>query len=193
MQEQKTKPVLQALPSWLGLGFLSGLFSWPHARAGGVRFFFSPRELQRGFNKPFVERFVSLYAAWTPATYKSLGYSASDADIREHIATVQCDVTSGYLNHGDNTGVLGITHSDVHIEVAALEYMNVNEKLQIDDTTFAYELHNACVWRFAGPDVANGSRETGLVRLSGLTDEQIRANKSALDAAFFAVQSELKG
>jgi hypothetical protein len=193
MEEGKTKAGLRSLYSGLSLGLLSDFFPWPHARAGGVRFFFSPRRLQRGFDPYFVERFVALYAVWTPATYKYFGYRVSSDDLRSHISKLRCDVIGGYLTNGrGDDSLLGAVQTETSIKISVIDHMVVNSMLHISKTAFAQEVHNACVWKFAGQDVMTGSRGSGLVRLSKLTDEQIRERKSALDASFLAVKNEVR-
>ncbi len=185
MGEEKAKAGIRTLCSGLSLGFLSDFFPWPHARAGGVRFFFSPRHLQRGFDPYFVERFVALYAVWTPATYNYLGYRVSSDDLRSHIAKLRCDVIGGYLTNGKEDSLLGAVQTETSIKISVIDHMVVNSMLHISKTAFAQEVHNACVWKFAGQDVMTGSRGSGLVRLSKLTDEQI-------DASFLAVKNEVR-
>jgi hypothetical protein len=174
--------------------FLSLLPRIPHTRAAGVSFYFKPRSLQRGFNTVFIERFVALYAAWTPATYRSLGYhDATTERIKYHISKIHCDVVEGYISAGPNkTNVLGLTHTDTHIEIGVLDSMRYNGNIRVSASALAYQLHNACVWRFAGLDVVQGRGERDLLVI-GLADEQLKAHRSALEASFMAVYNEARG
>lgn len=197
MEEQEVRTGLRILPTLLGLGALatiaSLLPSFPHVRVAGVKFYFRPRTLQRGFDPRFVERFVSLYAAWVPPTYKSLGYETSTDEIKGHISKIKCEVVDGYLiSSSGRKDALGITHSDTSIEVAITENMVEGTRIKIDETALAYEIHNACVWRFAGSSVSRGAKEEQLVKI-GPTEDQLKLHKSALDAAFIAVQNEIRG
>ena len=179
-------------------GFIDSFWSLlpriPHTRAAGVSFYFKPRSLQRGFNTVFLERFVALYAAWTPATYRSLGYHDATTDrIKYHISKIHCDVVEGYIAAGPSkTNVLGLTHTDTHIEIGVLDSMRYNGNIRVSASALAYQIHNACVWRFAGLDVVQGHRERDMLVI-GLADEQLKAHRSALEASFTAVYNEARG